>query len=83
MLLLLSSGVPSLEWASALVGAGLLLGVLWGAWLGRYTATITAPDAPEEDPFDYQSIRYERKPTVSRSENLRRERMDLARLPEK
>lgn len=67
-----------------LIGIGLLVGLLFGFWLGTYLTISKNPDmiSVEEDPeFSYPSPR-ERKPTISRAENLERERHDLARLPE-
>lgn len=70
--------VPTVEWSATLIGIGLLFGLLLGYWLGTFNQEIKYPTDPDEG---YESD-YRRKPTLTRAENLARERMDYARLPE-
>lgn len=80
---LLSSSVflsvePSIEWSATLIGIGLLVGLLFGFWLGTYLTISKHPEliSVEEDPEFYYAPPRERKPTISRAEAQERERRE-------
>lgn len=76
--------MPGIEWIGTLIGIGAFFGLAIGYWLGVVARTEEKDNlSPESDEF----IIPPRKPTlprhVSHEENLRRERLGLARLPER